>query len=346
MKGSVPMARWKRLCKGWAAKGPARCVAAALAAALVWCCAAPAAGQAPTAAREGRAVAVTFDDLPLGGAQFGGERLRAMTAKLLAACREHGIPAVGFVNEGKLYRPGEVDAQIAVLRMWADAGLELGNHTYSHPSFQTTPLEAFQDEVVRGDTVTRQLLAAKGKRPRYFRHPFLRTGPTAEARASFEQFLAARGYAVAPVTVDNSDWMFAFVYAAAAGRGDAESMRRLGRAYVAYMEEVFEFHERASQALFGRQVRQTLLLHANELNADYFGEVAGLLRRRGYAFVTLEEALRDAAYAEPDRYAGPAGVSWFYRWDFTRGRRQVNWREEPEVPAFVRRLYDELRAAG
>ncbi|HZI19830.1 MAG TPA: polysaccharide deacetylase family protein [Pyrinomonadaceae bacterium] len=338
-----------RLAKGSAGRLARAALCSALAAVVAWggaepaaCQQSPAGQRAPVAGRE---MAVTFDDLPLGGAQFGGERLRAMTAKLLAAFAEHRVPVVGFVNEGKLYRAGEVDAQIAVLRSWVDAGLELGNHTYSHPSFLTTPLQEFQDDFVRGDTVTRLLLAAKGRKPRYFRHPFLRTGPTAEAKEAFERFLAARGYEVAPVTVDNSDWMFAFVYAAAAARDDRETMRRVGRAYVAYMDEVFDFYERVSQALFGRQIRQILLLHANELNADYFGEVAASLRRRGYAFVTLEEALKDEAYREADRYAGPAGVSWFYRWDFTRGRRQVNWREEPEVPAFVRKLYDGLRGS-
>jgi peptidoglycan/xylan/chitin deacetylase (PgdA/CDA1 family) len=57
-----------------------------------------------------RAVAVTFDDLPgppadlLSNDIFG---LRENTAKLLASFREHSVPAVGFVNEGKLFVEGE-----------------------------------------------------------------------------------------------------------------------------------------------------------------------------------------------------------------------------------------------
>jgi peptidoglycan/xylan/chitin deacetylase (PgdA/CDA1 family) len=265
-----------------------------------------------------------------------------MTAKLLGTFTEQRIPVVGFVNERQLYRtPGEIDERVAVLKMWVDAGLELGNHTFSHPSLQRTPVAAFQDEVIRGETVTRMLLTGAGKKLRYFRHPFLQTGPTLEVRATFEGFLKERGYTVAPVTVDNSDWMFNSVYTNAGTRGDKELMKRVGEAYVTYMDAVFDFHERASLALFNRPVRHTLLLHANELNADHFGEVCKVLRRRGYSFVTLEEALKDAAYAEPDKFAGPPGVSWLYRWDFTRGKKQINWREEPPVPEFVRKIYED-----
>jgi len=289
-------------------------------------------------------VAVTFDDLLVNGESLELGRIREMTSKLLKTFAEHRIPVVGFVNERQLYRtPGEIDERVAILKMWVDAGLELGNHTFSHPSLHRTPVTVFEDDLIRGETVTRMLLAGAGKKLRYFRHPFLQTGPTLEARATFENFLKERGYTVAPVTVDNSDWMFNSVYTKAKSRGDRELMKRVGEAYVPYMDAVFDFHERAAQTLFGRPVRQTLLLHAHELNADYFGEVCDVMKRRGYSFVTLEEALKDEAYAEPDRYAGASGVSWFYRWDFTRGKKQIDWRAEPHVPDFVQKFYADER---
>ena len=57
-----------------------------------------------------------------------------MTAKLLGTLRDQKIPVVGFVNEKKLYKPGEVDERIKALQMWLDYGFELGNHTFSHVS--------------------------------------------------------------------------------------------------------------------------------------------------------------------------------------------------------------------
>ena len=67
-----------------------------------------------------REVAITVDDLPLNGAQFEPARIRKMTENFLAAIKKHQIPAVGFVNESLLYRTGETDARIAILKMWIE----------------------------------------------------------------------------------------------------------------------------------------------------------------------------------------------------------------------------------
>jgi peptidoglycan-N-acetylglucosamine deacetylase len=288
-------------------------------------------GPQMTAARE---VAVTFDDLP---APYGDlEDMRRVTSRLLDSVKRNGVPTIGFVNERKLYfRRGEIDARTELLRAWLDAGCELGNHTFSHINLRNAPLAAYEEDVVRGETVTRMLLAERGRKLTYFRHPFLFTGETPEYKKGLSDFLAARGYTVAPVTVDNNDYVFADVYYKAKKRGDAETAKRVADAYVPYMESVFDFFERLSAETFGREVKQTLLLHANEINADHFDELAAMLRRRGYKFVTLEEALKDPAYAEPDALY-KNGVSWIHRWRAARGLPQ-KW--EPQTPKFVDDLY-------
>jgi peptidoglycan/xylan/chitin deacetylase (PgdA/CDA1 family) len=320
--------------RGWSAL----LFGAAIVAGLVF---APKVGTAPAAPPPpaGKEIAVTFDDLPMAGPAVGLRRMRAARDQLLRSAAAHRMPLVGFVNEEQLYLAGEVDARIALLQSWVDAGQELGNHTFSHPSLQETPLRDYEEDVVRGETVTRRILAAKGWKLRYFRHPFLRTGPTLEVRAAFEEFLRARGYTVAPVTVDTNDYVFAAIYADRRTRGDRPTMRRVREAYLRYTAEMFDFCEAVSTRLFGRQIRQVFLLHANELNADCLDELARLQERRGYRFVPLERALADPAYASPDRYAGPVGATWLYRWDVTRGK-QIDWRKEPGVPAFVQELFD------
>ena len=117
--------------------GRIRLAAAVAAAALAHT---PAAGQdkSTPAARE---VAVTFDALP---APYGDlEDMRRITPKRLESLRRNGGPAVGFVNEAKLYRRGETDARIGLLRAWLDAGFELGNHTFSHINPQKAPLAEY-----------------------------------------------------------------------------------------------------------------------------------------------------------------------------------------------------------
>jgi peptidoglycan/xylan/chitin deacetylase (PgdA/CDA1 family) len=281
----------------------------------------------------GRQVAVTFDDLPAPQGEL--EDMRRITSALLASLKRNGVPVTGFVNERKLYRHGEVDERINLLRAWLDAGEELGNHTFSHINLQSAPLADYEEDVVRGETVTRWLLTERGMKLRYFRHPFLFTGTTPEYKEGLAKFLAARGYTVAPVTLDNGDYIFADVYFKAKKRGDSETAKRVADAYVPYMETIFDFFERLSAETFGREVRQVLLVHANEINADRFDELAAMMKRRGYTFVTLEEALKDAAYSEPDALY-KNGVSWIHRWRKAKGLPQ-KW--EPEVPKFVDDLY-------
>jgi peptidoglycan/xylan/chitin deacetylase (PgdA/CDA1 family) len=310
---------------------------------LVVCLVVAASSAAAGQAR--RRVAVTFDDLPATGdgrRRSTGAEVVENARKTVAVLVANKIPAVGFVNERWLEREGQQAERLAALRVWADAGLELGNHTYSHKSFYNTPLAEFEQEVVRGEPVTRSLLAGRGKRVRYFRHPFLNTGRTLADKQSFEKFLAARGYTVAPVTVDNSEWIFAREYSNALADGDEEKRRRVAAAYVPYMESMFEFYERLSVEMFGREIPQILLVHANRLNADHFQSVVEMMRRRGYEFVTLEEAMRDAAFGERDTYVGPVGISWLQRWLVTRGRE---FRKEPQMPEYMRQ-FDNPAASG
>jgi peptidoglycan/xylan/chitin deacetylase (PgdA/CDA1 family) len=294
----------------------------------------------PDARAAGRAVAVTFDDLPAtqaGAVANDVATLTELTRRLLAAVRKHGVPAVGFVNEGKLFvegaGAGDVERRSGLLKMWLDAGLELGNHTYSHRDLNRMPLEEFQADVIRGEAVTRRLLETRGRKLRYFRHPFLHVGEELQKRRAFEAFLAARGYTVAPVSVDNDDYVYAAAYARALRRGDAAAAARIGDDYLRYMEEVFLFFEGASRRIVGREIRQILLLHANSLNADRFGALAEALVRRGYRFVTLGEALEDEAYRLPDAFVGAPGNSWLNHWEVTAGRKPL---PTPGPPEWIR----------
>ncbi len=283
-----------------------------------------------------RTVAVTFDDLPFTFRRGQYTATQPVAAQLADTIAAYDVPAIGFVNEGKLYVEEVLDTtRVALLRHWLGAGLDLGNHTFSHPDLHRIPLADFERDVVRGEAVTRRLLAEQGQALRFFRHPFLHTGRDLATKQALEAFLAERGVRVAPVTIDNSEWIFALAYDHAAKRGDAATLQRIATAYVAYMNEKFDYFERESEALFGRPIPHVLLLHANALNAHHFGALAAMMQRRGYTFVALGDALRDAAYASADTYTGPGGITWLHRWALTRGVAPSFFAGEPRTPAFV-----------
>jgi len=279
-----------------------------------------------------RQVAVTFDDLPATASNFmSGAEIMEMTARLLASLQQQQIPAIGFVNEKKLYKWGEVDQRIRALQMWLDAGFELGNHTYSHASLNKVDLKAWEEEVIGGESVLRLLLAEHKMSLRYFRHPFLDTGLALETRRAAEVFLAGRGYRIAPVTLDASDWMFSSVYDDAWMSGDFALQRQISASYLTHADRMFDHCEKISKQLMGYEPKQVLVLHANLLGADHIADLAALMRKRGYRFITLENAVGDSAYGLPDTYVGP-GTSWLYHWAETQGK----WHEAPpSIPAWL-----------
>jgi peptidoglycan/xylan/chitin deacetylase (PgdA/CDA1 family) len=269
-----------------------------------------------------RQIAITIDDLPAGAARFmSAAVITEMTTKLLAVLQREKVPAVGFVNERKLYYNwGEADERIRALNMWLDAGFELGNHTYGHTSLNRASLKEFEDSVIQGESVTKLLLAQHNKQLRYFRHPYLDTGRDLETRREAEAFLFARGYRVAPVTMDGWDWNFTLVYDDAKKHGDTALQQEVVSNYLSHHAAVFDYYEKLSKSLLGYEPKQILLLHANNLEAEHLGELLELLRKRGYRFITLEDALSDDAYNSPDTYVGEDGRGWIEHWAITRGQ--------------------------
>ncbi|MGB5014073.1 MAG: polysaccharide deacetylase family protein, partial [Pyrinomonadaceae bacterium] len=285
-----------------------------------------------------RTVAVTIDDLPVVSTRGDLKNRRQITKKLLGHIKKAKVPAIGFVNENKLYAKDKRDEkQIDLLRQWIDAGLELGNHTFSHPSLNRIELAEYEADLLKGETITKDLLRSKGREMRYFRHPFLQTGRTMEIKEKFDAFLLEHGYTVAPITFDNADYIFSRAYDIAYDRKDKKLMKQVGDAYVPYMEAKLDYWERQSVKLFGREVSQTLLIHANFINSDYFDDLAVMFVRRGYKFIDLETALKDDAYKLPDTFIGGAGISWLHRWALGRGKGNV-LSDEPTVPDFVLKL--------
>jgi len=287
-----------------------------------------------------RQIAVTIDDLPVVSTRRDLQNRQEITKKLLGHIKKAKIPAIGFVNENKLYNGDERNEEsIDLLRMCVNAGLELGNHTFSHRSLNQIALADYQADLLKGQTITKELLAKKGKEVRYFRHPFLQTGRTMDVKANFDRFLAANGYTIAPISFDNADYIFSRAYDNAFDRGDKPLMQKVGDAYVPYMEAKLDYWERQSMKLFGREIAETLLIHSNFINSDYLDDLALMFRKRGYKIVSLEEALKDDAYRLRDTYIGPAGISWLHRWALERGKEFIV-PDEPKVPDFV------LKASG
>jgi peptidoglycan/xylan/chitin deacetylase (PgdA/CDA1 family) len=283
-------------------------------------------------------MAITVDDLPVAQPSWHSDRqMDRITSGLLATFEKHRVPAVGFVNEGKLRVEGETDAfRLGLLRRWVAMGFELGNHGYAHLDLHRVPAQEWMADVVRGEPETRRLMEASGRKLRYFRHPFLHTGMSVEIQNETSAFLESRGYTVAPVTIDNSEWIYGRAYAQAYNTGDDELKRKIGQDYERYMLDVAAFYERQSVAIVGRPIPHVLLVHAYALNADWLEELLTALEKRGYRWISLAEALEDPVYDRAiDGWTGRGGITWLHRWAITEGLDRAIFEGEPEPSEWV-----------
>jgi len=297
---------------------------------------------APTGATQpARRMAVTFDDLPYvipGGDTLAAEQ--AGTNAILAVLKSHRVPVVAFVNEIKLQVPGEVEARTALLKQWVDAGMILGNHTYSHPDFNKLTTEQFEQEIVKGDQVTRRLMEKRQPYQLYFRHPMTHTGDTEAKKEAIEKFLASRGYKVTPHTIENSDFIFNVGYVRALHNKDDVLAAKLRSEYVSFTMAATTFAERISEQIFGYEIPQVLLVHANDINAACLDELLSEFEARGYRFDSLDEVMVEAAYKTPDKCVSSHGPTWLWRWASSKGLK-LDFKDDPDPPSWVMDLYQQ-----
>lgn len=284
---------------------------------------------AETSAPRTPSMAVTIDDVPWVGAVRPGDTREAALRSLADTLVSHEVPAVGFANCGRL-RPGA-----PLLRMWVDAGLDVGNHTAAHLDLNTASLEQWLrdvrscHEIVRGVT---------GEERVWFRYPFLHQGPSAERQDAALALLEELESPIAHVTIDNSDWILAVAYGEAVRAGDSARAAAIGAAFVEHIIRATQHYQQVAQQKVGRDIPHVLLLHANLLVTDHIGALVNRLRtEHGFQFITVEAAHQDPVYSRTDGYTGEGGLSWLYRmepaspqmsaWDDAEAQRlRQEWR--------------------
>lgn len=259
----------------------------------------------PLPAQTGRPLLVTVDDLPIPSAKLHpdpAERER-ITRGLLDVLRKHKVPAVGFVTWANVLGPADRD----LLKLWLDAGHELGNHTYNHLSYTRTAPKEYIEDAEKARQEIAALVGERGKKVRFFRFPFLREGDTEAKLDAMRAYLAESGQRTVPVTLDTQDWSYEEPWVEARRKGDERAMAQVAEEYLEALRLEVRTHEAVGDDLFGRQVPQVILLHANEIGAAQWDRLFTWLEERGYRFATADEVLADPAFSEPHRYVAHFG---------------------------------------
>jgi len=263
-----------------------------------------------------------------------------ITDKLLSAFIKYKVIALGSVNIGKAIQNDIPDtAKMNLLNQWLESGMMLANHTYAHKNYNKINFDEFRNDILDGELYLKDIMEKHGIKLKYFRHPFLFRGDSKEKADTLQYFLDSLGYTVAPVSIDNSDYIFSWAYEKAKLQNNDSLCIKIGSDYIYYMEEVLKYYEIQSVKLLGYNPKHILLCHANLINADYIIELLEMYKRNGYTFISIDDALKDSCYANfKDEYYKKAGISWIHRWAYMLGHRGDYFKGEPEVPEYIEAL--------
>lgn len=291
-------------------------------------------GESPavsTAPRDGRVVAITFDDLPFANAS-AIERAEAVEADrtIRRTLVRRRVPASGFVTEDNVHALGPDGPTI--LQGWLKDGLDLGNHGATHADINDLDAAAIRREIVDGEATLLPLARAVGRPVTFYRFAYNHVGATEAQRLEIESLLADRGYRLAASTIDTSDYLFDQAHTRAAG--DPAMRRRIEQAYLDHSRTQIRYYQALNRQVLGREPPAIMLLHSNRLNAATLDRLLSIFRSEGFRFVSLAQAQGDEAYRKPPAFATRFGPMWGYRWARERHVR-VDGSLEQEPPKWL-----------
>ncbi|HEV2505536.1 MAG TPA: polysaccharide deacetylase family protein [Mesorhizobium sp.] len=287
-----------------------------------------------------RTVAITFDDLPHVNAADPdapmpptSDAVRQVNHDILAALKAHTAPATGFVVEKRVEQLGPLGKDM--LRDWTNAGLDLGNHTYSHADSNGLDVNAIEKEIVDGERSIRPFLFRSATpKPWFLRFPYNHVGNTPEKQQAIAALAAKHGYTLAASTIDTSDYLFDRAYEKALVAKDAAKAERIVAAYLEHTKEQIAYYADLNRQVLGYEPPAIMLLHVNSLNAVTLDRILILFEEAGYRFTTLQMAQADPVYQKPLTVATKFGPMWGYRWA-RQYDIKVNGSAEKEPPDWV-----------
>lgn len=283
-------------------------------------------------------VSITIDDVP-NSSRFEKDGYQSA---LLEKLDSLDIPIAIFINEGLIYKTDSISKNFELLNNWAKKEyITLGNHSFNHSRYSTTGIDSFANEIVNGESISRQL-AKKYKKPfKYFRFPFNDLGRDSIQHSQIKLFLKEKAYVIAPFTIESSDWMYNVVYEHYIDNKEYKKAKKIGEEYLTKTLEYFDFFEALAKEDYKRTINQIYLCHDSKLNADFLPKLINELKNRAYKFISLEDAMTDKVYQQKDNYFKKWGISWLYRWKKTQKERIKLMKQEPSTEKIMK-LYENV----
>jgi len=276
-------------------------------------------------------IAITFDDAPRAAGPFmDSESRTSLLVHSLEKADADG--AMFFVTTRNLDARGEEgDAR---LRLYAEAGHVIANHSHNHASANRMSAADFLADAERA----KNALAAYPNNTAYFRFPFLDEGDAPAKRDAIRQGLVALELQQGYVTVDNYDWYLQVLFDEAVRSEKPLDLDAWRDTYVEVLTGAVAHYDGIAVDTLGRSPAHVLLLHENDLAALFIDDLAKALRADGWEIIPAVEAYEDPiAKMTPDTLLlGQGRVAALARIEGRAARTLRHpWESEAELRALL-----------
>lgn len=259
--------------------------------------------------------------------------------RLLQEIDSMNLPVTIFINERKIFETDSVAINLRLFNDWFKSkNVTIGNHGFTHAMYSEVGIDSFKTEILKGEVISKELAAKHQKEEKYFRLPYNDLGSNEQQHKELEAFLKQRNYILTPFTVHSEDWLVRRLYEYYKKNGMVADAKRIGEAFIAKTLEYFDYIESITNKKLNREVKQIYLMHDNMLNADYLPPLIDALKKKGYSFITLDDAMTDKIYQSKDYFMEQPGISWVYRWIKDKKEREKLIEQGPHVTVFEEEL--------
>lgn len=226
-----------------------------------------------------------------------------------------------------------------LLSTWDQAGHLICNHSYSHLSYNNARngYAEFAFDFLKNE----KIIAPYHNRTPLFRYPFLKEGDTLEKRDHFRALLKERGYRVGHVTIDVSDWYVSQRFVDRLSKQPNAPVTPYRDFLVAHLLDRAAFYRQLALDALGRDIRHTLLVHFNALNALVLPDVLNAFETAGWQWIDASLAFEDAVFRSQPQTL-PAGESLVWALAKETGRYEERLRYPGEDDVYEKPKLDAL----
>lgn len=224
---------------------------------------------------------------------------------ILQTFENHKIKAALFVCGMRIdNHQGEI-----LLQSWDSKGHLIANHSYSHLYFHSKKVlfENYRDDFLKVEPLISSLKNFK----KLYRFPFLKEGDTHDKRDNMRHEINKNGYSQGYVTIDASDWYVDSRLRDRLKTNPNASLAPYRDFYLKHMWSRALFYDDLSKKVFDREIKHTLLIHHNLLNALFLDDLMNMFKNKGWKLISAKEAFKDNVYKlEPKIIPAGESIVW------------------------------------